>query len=382
MSSDIGINYTLQIEVLSPLHIGNGRKLQRDFDFVAQRSVTYRLNDQTILESRWPEDESQQRKLLSGRLSDLIDGENMALHPEYALYKYAGDPDSNEINEHIKTVFGHAYMPGSSLKGALRTLLMRTIIEGVAKHTITREQIGAAMTHERDSRTAKAAAGGIETHFAVGKGSQRPSTDSNYSLFRGLEVGDSTPAALEALTLQRVLVVPGLVVTVEALRAHTQLNAPLRIDTYLLKTLAKEMGFDEKVAGTVRQFVRAAHFTAQTRVGQEIRYHADRSQTAPLGFYTELRELMQQPEFGKTTFLAQVGFLTGWRAKSVLGGLSNDSELLEQVVRDFYLDRGGKDSSQGYERGQNFPKARHLALRGEVPAEPMGWVKITATRAM
>ena len=381
MSSDIGINYTLQIEVLSPLHIGNGKKLQRDFDFVAQRNVTYRLNDTAILESRWPEDESQQRKLLSGRLSDLIEGENMAQHPEYAIYKYAGDPAMNEVNEHIKDVFGHAYLPGSSLKGALRTLLLRTIIEGVAKHQIVRNEIGPGMTHERDSRSAKGAAGGIETHFAIGKGSQKPSTDPNFSLFRGLAMGDSTPAALDALTLQRVLVVPGLVVTVEALRAKTQLSAPMRIDTYLLKTLAGEMGFEETYANTIRRFVSAAHFTAQTRVKQEIKYHADRSQMAPLGFYTTLNELMKQPEFGKTTFLMQVGFLTGWRAKSVLGGLSNDSELLEQVVRDFYLDRGGKGASQGYERGQNFPKARHLALRGEVEAEPMGWLKVTAARA-
>ena len=89
---------------------------------------------------------------------------------------------------------------------------------------------------------------------------------------------------------------------------------------------------------------------------------------------------MKLPEFGKTTFLAQVGFLTGWRAKSVLGGIPNDSELLEQVVTDFHLDRGGKGSSQGYERGQDFPKARHLAMRGDRPTDPMGWVKIAATR--
>ena len=380
MSSDISLNYQLDIEALTPLHVGSGRKLQRGYDFVHQRGITYRLNDQAILDERWPDDERQQRLLLAGALADLIQDVDLSKRREYALYRYAGDAAMNEINEHIKTVYGQPYLPGSSLKGALRTALMRTLIEGVKHHAFTRGDIGPAMRDERDSKAAKSAASAIERRFTVGVGVREQKQEPNYSLFRALAVADTQPAPDGSLSLQRVQVVPGLEIDVEAIKTGTRLAGAARVDLHLLKTLANDMGFDPDAAGVVRRFVAAAHFTAQARVAQEFRYHADRGDTAALGFYKRLSDDLAGPEYGKTVFVTQVGFLTGWRAKSVLGGLPNDSELLEQVVHDFNLDRGGKGQSRGYERGQNFPVARHLTKQGDQLGVPLGWLKVTVKR--
>lgn len=377
MSSDISLNYHLEIETLTPLHVGSGRKLQRGYDFVHQRGTTYRLNDQAILDECWPDNERQQRLLLAGTLGDLIQDVDLSKRPAYVLYAYPGNPAMNEINEHIRTVYGQAYLPGSSLKGALRTALMRTLIEGVKHHTFTRGDIGPA-TH--DARAAKSAAQEIERRFAVGAGAREQRHESNYSLFRALTVADTQPAPDGSLSLQRVQVVPGLEIDVEAIKTGTRLAGAARVDLHLLKTLANDMGFDPDAAGVVRRFVAAAHFTAQARVAQEFRYHADHGDTVALGFYKRLRDDLAGPEYGKTVFVIQVGFLTGWRAKSVLGGLPNDSELLEQVVRDFHLDRGGKGQSRGYERGQDFPVARHLTKQNDRLSVPPGWLKVTVKR--
>ncbi|MGQ9889950.1 MAG: type III-A CRISPR-associated RAMP protein Csm5, partial [Aggregatilineales bacterium] len=326
MSSDISLNYQLDIEVLTPLHVGSGRKLQRGYDFVHQRGITYRLNDQAILDERWPDDERQQRLLLAGTLADLVQDVDLSKRREYSLYRYAGDAAMNEINEHIKTVHGQAYLPGSSLKGALRTALMRTLIEGVKHHVFTRSDIGPAMRDERDSKAAKSAANTIEWRFAVGAGAREQREqrhESNYSLFRALAVADTQPAPDGSLSLQRVQVVPGLEIDVEAIKTGTRLAGAVRVDLHLLKTLANDMGFDPDAAGVVRRFVAAAHFTAQARVAQELRYHADRGDAAALGFYKRLSDDLAGQEYGKTVFVIQVGFLTGWRAKSVLGGLPN-----------------------------------------------------------
>ncbi len=81
-----------------------------------------------------------------------------------------------------------------------------------------------------------------------------------------------------------------------------------------------------------------------------------------------------------------MGFATGWRSKTVLSNLPNDSPLLEQLVRDFQLDRGGKpradrEAPPPYQRGQPFPKARHLAYVDGQPALPLGWLQVTLTEA-
>lgn len=387
MSSDISLNYQLDIEVLTPLHVGNGKKLLRGYDFVHQRGMTYRLNDQAILNERWPDDERQQRLLLAGALADLVQDVDLSKRPEYTLYCYAGDPAMNEINEHIKTVHGQAYLPGSSLKGALRTALMRTLIEGVKHYSFTRADIGPAMSDERDARAAKSAANAIERRFAVGARASEARQEPNYSLFRALAVADTQPAPDGSLSLQRVQVVPGLEIDVEAIRAGTRLSGAARLDLHLLKTLAGEMGFEPDAIGVVRRFVAAAHFTAQARVEQEFNYHAEREDVMALGFYKQLRDEMAGADYGKTVFVTQVGFLTGWRAKSVLGGLPNDSELLEQVVREFYLDRGGKSEPVREQSDENesesdrtFPVARHLTKQGDRLGMPLGWLKITARR--
>lgn len=370
--SDISNNYRLDVEVLSPLHIGSGVTLRRGFEYMTQGPTTYRLNDRAILDERWPDDETEQRKLLAGQLADLLVGVDLAKHPEYVLYRYRGVPTLGEIREHIRDVYGQPYLPGSSLKGALRTAITRTIIEGVDKVVLKRSDIGPAMRDERDTRAAKQADDRIEARFA--------GADPYHDLFRALAVGDSEPAPADALTLQKIQVVPGLEVDVEALRAGTHLCVPLRVDTYLLKKVGEQLGFQKGAISAVGAFVKAVQFTSADRIRQEMRYHVARAQVHPLGFYQQLKLMMEQPGFDKTSCLVQVGFATGWRSKSVLGNLGNTDPLLEQVVHDFHLDRGGNDAAGGYESGQDFPVARHLAYRGDTPAEPLGWLKLSATR--
>lgn len=74
---------------------------------------------------------------------------------------------------------------------------------------------------------------------------------------------------------------------------------------------------------------------------------------------------------------AQVGFATGWRSKSLLGGRADSDPLLDQVVRDFHLDKGGQGRHAPREAGDPFPKARHLAYVNDKPALPMGWLRVT-----
>lgn len=366
MSSRIATTYRLDIEVLSPLHIGSGRKLIEGFEYARHGGKIYRLNVDRILEDRWSDDPRQQEKILTQQPATLLLADDYTQHPDYFVYSLVGTPSLREVIECARDVQGRAYLPGSSLKGAIRTALLRAMIEG-EKTIIRRGDIGYA----GGPREAVRADDRIEAEWL----GENPNRD----LLRAVIVADSAPLPTNALNLQRVQMAPKLDVDVEAIRVGTQLTATLKIDTWLLEQRTSDIHWKDGRRQIVHNLSREAMRIAGKRIAHEYEYHQNRKEAGPANFYGRLANAMidGQP---KNEFFIQVGYATGWRGKSVLGNLPNDSELLETVVHDFELDRGGGRQSRGYTRGQPFPKARHLAyINNERPALPMGWLRVKMT---
>ncbi len=357
MPESLGTNYRLDIEVLTPLHIGSGALLLRGFDFdVPNSTTTYRLNEDTILEDKWPDDPAQQRLFLGRPLTDLLERDDYHKHPEYIRYTLSGTPVLREIRECIKDARDRPYIPGSSLKGALRTTLLRVQTD---KRVFQRADFGRA----GGAREAKSADDMLEKE-ELGR-------DPNRDVFRALQVADSAPLSSAALTLQRIQMVPGLTVDVEAIVRGSRFTAWL-----LAQRGQRGLEWSEELSKRLAAIGRVAQFTAKKRLKHEFEYHAARKDAAAATFYGKLLEEAASDAWPKNEFLLQIGFATGWRAKTVVGGLANDDALLETLVHDFQLDRGGGRKSRGYTRGQAFPKARHLAWVGSTPALPLGWLRI------
>lgn len=360
--SEIGTTYQLEIEVLTPLHVGSGTKLLEGFDFTRHNGRTYRLDVDRLLTDRWPDDERQQDLLLGRPPADLLEKTDYTADSPFFIYSLAGEPALREIIEQIRDVQGRAYLPGSSLKGALRTALLR-FVTGDKPGTIGRGDIGPGGGPREAVKAAKA----IETQWLGG--------DPNRDLLRAVQVADSAPLPGAALRLQRLQMVPQLDVDVEAIERGTRLAASLRIDTWLLKQTTSGLDWTDRARQIVQRLPEAMTMMARRRVVHEFEYHRQHQQGAAATFYGKLGEELASPQWPKNQFVMQVGFATGWRSKSVLGNLPDDAPLLEQIVHDFQMDRGG-GKGRGYVRGQAFPKARHLAYVGGQPTLPMGWLKV------
>jgi len=380
MSDRLGINYRLEITVLTPLHVGNSVTLLQGFDFAVQGGRTYRLNEEAILNEYWPEDPVQQKRLLGQPLSALLSPQDYQRHPEYFHYVLSGEPELGEVREHIKDASGRPYLPGSSLKGALRTALLRVLTAG---RTFRRSDF-ARVDNPHDPKEvalkAKEAAQPLEKSLL--------GSTANRSVLRALHLGDSAAAPLEALALWHVRMAnrrqvamptpPGskpLIVAVEAIRPGTVLTATLRLDTWLLDQRSpRGLDWSESLVQRVRGIATMAQRAAVSRLQHERSYHARRGDTEATRFYEErLREA--RGDWPENEFLLQVGFAGGWRSKVVLDQIADDDPLLEQLVRDFHLDRGS-GRGQGYRLGQPFPKNRHLAYGGGQPALPMVWLRV------
>lgn len=122
--SSINHNYTVEIEVLSPLHIGAGSEKDwaENVDFVYDSRNVYKLNQKKVIEhigiDRFSsimigDNRNALKNSLSGNLADFAE----------AIFQNPGI-SRNDIKAFIKTGLDNKpYIPGSSLKGAIRSAL-------------------------------------------------------------------------------------------------------------------------------------------------------------------------------------------------------------------------------------------------------------------
>ena len=113
-------NYRLKIRTLSPLFIGSGTELRQGFDFSSSEKQTGRFNVEKILDARFDTKKPMQRP---DQMLSQADYSN----PAFFRYVLPGSVRTQKadgrLQECIKDVYDCPYIPGSSIKGAIRTAL-------------------------------------------------------------------------------------------------------------------------------------------------------------------------------------------------------------------------------------------------------------------
>ncbi len=155
--SSINHNFTLEIEVLSPLHIGAGSEKDwvKGLDYITDQNSVIKLNTRklyehfagkieqlsTILTTR---NETQLKTLIQGKLKELTE----------KRFPISVSSD-NDIKTHIKTG-NKPYIPGSSLKGALRSVLLNQFLPIQRPRTLNeREYFGTSTSGNEFMRFVK-----------------------------------------------------------------------------------------------------------------------------------------------------------------------------------------------------------------------------------
>jgi CRISPR-associated protein Csm5 len=364
--SEITQQLDLEITVLSPLHVGSGRDLLQGYDYVARDGRTWRIDEDALLDAALGGGEEFDETLMGRPASELLRPEDFA--PDADLFRYVipGTPSTQsrgtQVVEQVKDVFDRPYLPGSSLKGALRTLLLW----GVYRSGEQELDLG------RLKRSRRWASQPLEQQV-FGR-------DPNHDWLRALRVRDSEPVdAAEHLALQTVRVYPtassrssGLDVDVEAIAPETVLHATLTLETY---------GFEDPEAARLRwrgkrrwlkELTTLGRQYAGQRLSDEVEYFKRKGgPRETLHFYARLvRRLME--DLPDDTLLIQVGWGTGWESKT-LGSemLGQDKRQFERLLSQYRMTR-----ERNRRPGDPFPGSRHLALQNGRPALPMGWLAV------
>ena len=368
-----------RIEVLSPVHVGSGEVLTR-FDYVWEDGWLYVLSLDRILAH--PRVRAEELAALMERgdfdWGDYLRGRGIKL-PDVARYRArcARDPAKvlrrGDVREHIKDPRFRPHIPGSSIKGAIRTALLWVALKyNEALLQRAREAVERRLGEVerrlagRRARQQRSIIRREKGWFAQQMEREFFGKNPNRDLMRAVRVGDTTPfeGGLEV----------GLVTTYD-LRGGGRLEAreDLRIFAELLPTGAvaeMRLTFDKKLFDYpelglkgkevyVDDMPKLCNAWAFELAQREEKFLRGGGMGEAADFYRDLRGKIRA--LPKGAFILPLGWGPGWEAKTVGERIREANEgLFARIRRTFRL---------GSEGVEVFPKTRRLVRKW-----PLGWV--------
>lgn len=352
--------YDVTVSLLTPLHIGNGQELHRDYDYVTRNGRTWMMNADAFLEAIYWRDGNFDERIIGRPASELLEPSDFQEESEYFRYVLQGQPRSEGhaavIQEQIKDVRSCPYLPGSSLKGALRTVL--------AWHGFQEKGLSLDAQKLRGSRS------------WAGQGYERAifGRNPNHDLLRALQVADSEPQTQERLQIVNAQVFtggnsPGAPIELEAVRSDTVFKTTIIVDEYLHSEQAERVLNHAERWNWLRDLPQIAQRYGLVQIQQEQQWYQRRNYPQVAGFYAQMHDALRRNVLAENSFLLQIGWGGGWGSKTIGQPLKQDQRAWERLLGDKRL----SPARMRRRSGDEFPKSRRAVSINETPAAPLGW---------
>ena len=378
-----------QLEILTPVHIGTGETLNF-MDGCYANGKWYRMDLDKLLAHP-----SVDRNALTSEMSRRDfrwEGylQQYNIEPaELAAYGLTcpQSPEETEIREAIKTLHNRPYIPGSTLKGALRTALLGEILsESDDIYDESLHQLTTMIDQKpRGNPRSEQPARRVESRV-LGK-------DPNHDLLRALQVSDTTPLESDSLEIGMVWTLTldqnnQLVQKVDRGREYKNfiqqiqpqrsLTFTLKIDELLFREREKaRLGFSNLQKDMLQDIAEVCRSDAAALMQSERDFFDDYNLSGISEIYERLIDLNNGLPEG--AFLLQIGWGTGYHANTVTSLFTDDPAAPENLLIDLRKRfRLGESRSRREEYDERaFPKTRRIFYRGQNPISPLGWVKIS-----
>jgi len=344
--------YQLEIQTLTPVHIGCGKKFCQHFDYI-QEGGKIQVFDQACLFAQVKalgEDAIADfiTALEGHKLSDFIKEKKIDLK---LLYSFTWTSKPVDIRRYIRDGLGCPFIPGSSLKGLFRSAILSRLVE----------EDGAQIKLKDIPET------------MLGK-------DAKYNLMRSLTVSD---CLLSAKSMQVDEAFITTIVTggrrferkrwsmlIEHVRkGESTTTGQISFDLYLQEKAQGEAKpeFNFRATLTLEWLLKALRDRTERFLKAELLFLADKSgEGVPelQRFYTRLQQ--ETSRLDSSAAIVQFAWGSGWKAMT--------GELLQpdQLTRDLRSKLGLAENYLDFP----FPKSRRLVGRGK-DVRPIGWVKLT-----
>ena len=388
------------ITTLTPLHVGSGERLREGFDFIEYEGRLWIANQgalfRAVLEQARhvrTDDEAIIATDIAGMtIYQMMD--NGWLRPEHfdsnkRIFHYSLEGNTSkkgrdgELFAHIKDIKKQPYLPGSSIKGALRSTIMR----GLAGNDSRKPEY-------QPGNPKNAAAKMERRYFAAPKGDWKKFP--NFDIWRAFRIEDASITDFDSdkhLKLAYAIVHKqppknpkgkysegeSIPLDLEVIPEGVTLELNGKVDTWLFEdpSARKELGFTEKQTDWMMDgLILSVNLETGSRLEEERDYFKlmkERGGKLPGGVARSIKDLFDafnalQPN----EMILPVGKGTGWRSKT-LGRVLQDrltDEEFSGMVRKFRLGKGM------WKKNESIPYTRVLSTEGGQHNTPLGWVKI------
>ena len=364
-----------QLKTITPVHIGTGETLSQ-IDGFYDNGRWHRIDIDAVL-AAIPESDLNRLTIAMGQ-RDFQWGGYLPTNQPSASYTLPcpEDPRETEIREAIKDVFDRPMIPGSSIKGAIRTALLWDLISDDNKEAQNdlKEQV--------QRRTNRSWVGQPIERRVLGK-------DPNHDLMRVVQVSDTAPIPIETLEMGVAWTVTlnrdGELVPkregnreyktfVEQIRAEQTFDFSIKIDKSLFRPREKgELGYSDRQEQVVcEELAEVCNFVAKGLADAEAGFFADYNLDEIVNFYDALLKRLENLPDG--AFVLPIGWGTGYRTKTVTELLTVDDDDLMNLRKHYRL---GESRSRRGDYHPEFPKTRRILYNRQRPMSPLGWIQIT-----
>jgi CRISPR-associated protein Csm5 len=267
------------------------------------------------------------------------------------------------LKEQIKDIESRCYLPGSSLKGALRTALMTFAIRAGLFRPDPALLVGNDRSKELPAENWEKS--------VFGK-------DPNYSVLRALQVSDSQPLPRQpsCLELCAVAVSAGdqsdVPIAIEAVRPKTSFQSTLTVDELALR-YASELAWQDN-ALMLAELIPIVQCVARQRIQAALAWSTSHNVPHVAAFYANLLKTAQKYE-SAGAFLLQMGWGTGWEGMTV--GPVLPAGMVDEIRQRYKLGKPPR-SQKGWQPdlSKPFPKTHRYVTSNKVLTLPLGWVFI------
>lgn len=352
--------YDVTLTLLAPLHIGSGRELLRDYDYVTHGGKTWVIDAAGMLNDFVDKDGNFDPRILGRPAAELLKPADFAAESKRFRYMLPGEPRAKGsgavLREMYKDVEDRPYLPGSSLKGALRTVL--------TWHGF--RVAGMKLEVDRLGENRGWAAQAVERRIL--------GANPNLDLLRALQVADSQPLAKGNLRIANAQVVTGSEklgspIEVEAIWTNSVLHSTITLDAFLHSEQAEHelrYGSRWQWLETLPQIARAHNVEQLTK---ERDWFKTRQYMKVAGLYHQMLGLVTSNKLPPNQFFLQIGWGGGWRVKTIGAPLQSDKQQWERLL----TDKRRSPARFRRKEGDDFPKSRRVLVVNNEPVAPFGW---------
>lgn len=381
-----------EVEVLTPVVIGGQNRLQ-SFEFVKEGDFLRVINFDKLFEMSFT------KVGLIDTITHALETNPKGFKLSHVIEKYAIDIErctryrikldgvknlQNEIVAFVKSA-GRAYIPGSSLKGAVRSFITKALKNDLIK----KYEEALDFAYERNLKE-KNPRNKIDPKKVDDEPEKSIFSQHYFSPFKFLQISDTEFVPYEKMCVYEIKVMnicdgkvkwynrqsnfdnpqSGLSIVAEAISPKTSLKGTMKIEDGFVSGSAVTSGLKDKFDGisgykdSVEFLTKVINSATRRYILKEIEFYRNYKLTQIIKEYENLMGVLGK--LAPNQFLIQLGFSTGYYSKTVGMYFKKESFSKLKVV---------DSSSKIYP--ELFPKTRRIIFKNGNIATIPGWIKVT-----